>query len=116
MNTTKARVAKHYNQAKIKAHMRKMIDNEMGIKREARSVLDNSLDSNIEVDPNTNLPYGLGYDDIIKAEGAGGDDISRVRNDRAVDTLVQKLGYMDYRDALACNRYIIEARVSSDYH
>ncbi len=26
------------------------------------------------------------------------------------------LGYMDYRDALACNKYIIEAKRSGDYH
>jgi len=33
-----------------------------------------------------------------------------------MDELVEKLGYMDYRDALACNRYIIEAKRSKDYH
>jgi len=29
-----------------------------------------------------------------------------------MDTLVEKLGYMDYRDALACNKYILEAKRS----
>lgn len=33
-----------------------------------------------------------------------------------MDELVEKLGYMDYRDALACNRYILEAKQSDDYH
>lgn len=33
-----------------------------------------------------------------------------------MDELVLKLGYMDYRDALACNKYIIEAKRSGDYH
>jgi len=33
-----------------------------------------------------------------------------------MDDLVTKLGYMDYRDALACNKYIIEAKRSGDYH
>lgn len=33
-----------------------------------------------------------------------------------MDELIEKLGYMDYRDALACNRYIIEAKRSGDYH
>jgi hypothetical protein len=29
-----------------------------------------------------------------------------------MDALVEKLGYMDYRDALACNKYILEAKRS----
>ena len=33
-----------------------------------------------------------------------------------MDELIQKLGYMDYRDALACNKYIVEAKRSGDYH
>ena len=33
-----------------------------------------------------------------------------------MDELILKLGYMDYRDALACNKYIIEAKRSGDYH
>ena len=33
-----------------------------------------------------------------------------------MDTLVEKLGFMDYRDALACNKYILEAKRSGDYH
>ncbi len=33
-----------------------------------------------------------------------------------MDELVEKLGYMDYRDALACNRYILEAKRHGDYH
>jgi hypothetical protein len=32
-----------------------------------------------------------------------------------MDELVKKLGYMDYRDALACNKYILEAKRSQDY-
>jgi hypothetical protein len=33
-----------------------------------------------------------------------------------LDELVEKLGYMDYRDALACNKYILEAKKQQDYH
>lgn len=33
-----------------------------------------------------------------------------------MDTLIAKLGYMDYRDALACNKYVLEAKRSGDYH
>lgn len=33
-----------------------------------------------------------------------------------MDNLIEKLGYLDYRDALAANRYILEARRHGDYH
>ena len=33
-----------------------------------------------------------------------------------MDELITKLGYMDYRDALACNKYILETKRSGDYH
>jgi hypothetical protein len=33
-----------------------------------------------------------------------------------MDELIEKLGYMDYRDALACNKYVLEAKRHSDYH
>jgi hypothetical protein len=33
-----------------------------------------------------------------------------------MDELIEKLGYFDYRDALACNKYIIEAKRSGDFH
>jgi len=31
-----------------------------------------------------------------------------------MDKLVQGLGYLDYRDFLACNKYVIEAHRSKD--
>ena len=33
-----------------------------------------------------------------------------------MDQLVEKLGYLDYRDALAANKYILEAKRNGDYH
>jgi len=33
-----------------------------------------------------------------------------------MDDLVEKLGYLDYRDALAANKYILEAKRHGDYH
>jgi hypothetical protein len=33
-----------------------------------------------------------------------------------MDELVTKLGYMDYRDALALNKYILETKRHGDYH
>lgn len=32
-----------------------------------------------------------------------------------MDKLVNDLGYLDYRDALAVNKYIIEAKRTGDY-
>jgi hypothetical protein len=43
-------------------------------------------------------------------------DKQKFQNNQAMDELVQKLGYMDYRDALACNKFIIEAKRHGDYH
>ena len=33
-----------------------------------------------------------------------------------MDKLVDDLGYLDYRDMLAANRYILEAKQRGDYH
>lgn len=43
-------------------------------------------------------------------------DSLKVSNNEVMDQLILNLGYMDYRDALACNKYIIEAKRSGDYH
>lgn len=43
-------------------------------------------------------------------------DKEKKANNQKMDELVEKLGYMDYRDALACNKYIIEAKRSGDYN
>lgn len=40
----------------------------------------------------------------------------KFQNNRIMDLVVEKLGYMDYRDALVCNKYILEAKRSKDYH
>lgn len=61
------------------------------------------------------LQYGAGYDDIIK-EKAEMVDSQKSDNNRVMDQLVLKLGYMDYRDLLACNKYILESKRSQDFH
>lgn len=33
-----------------------------------------------------------------------------------MDSLIEKMGYLDYRDALAANKYILEAREKGDFH
>ena len=43
-------------------------------------------------------------------------DKQKFLNNQVMDDLVNKLGYMDYRDALACNKYLIEAKRHGDYH
>lgn len=62
-----------------------------------------------------NLAVGTGYDFVIKKK-AEEIDSQKKENNYMMDELVEKLGYMDYRDALACNKYIIEAKKSGDYH
>ena len=61
------------------------------------------------------LPYNAGFDDVIKKK-AELIDSQKETNNKVMDDLVLKLGYMDYRDALACNKYILEAKRSGDYH
>jgi hypothetical protein len=69
----------------------------------------------LEYDDEFKLPYGLGFDTVIKKK-TDLVDKQKFYNNRVMDELVAKLGYMDYRDALACNKYIIEAKKHGDYH
>ena len=67
------------------------------------------------LDDQYNLPVGTEYDYILKAKQKENDS-KKLLNDIKMDELVAKLGYMDYRDALACNKYIMEAKRSGEYH
>lgn len=58
---------------------------------------------------------GTMFDHVIK-EKAEMIDSQKVFNNDKMDELIEKLGYMDYRDALACNKYILEAKRSRDYY
>lgn len=69
----------------------------------------------IVIDDEFLLPYNAGFDDVIKKK-AELIDSQKETNNKVMDDLVLKLGYMDYRDALACNKYILEAKRSGDYH
>jgi len=42
-------------------------------------------------------------------------DNKKLWNNELMDELVEKLGYMDYRDMLALNRYILDAKREGDY-
>lgn len=61
------------------------------------------------------MPYGVGYDEVIKKKTEMIDK-QKYWNNRVMDELIEKLGYMDYRDALACNKYILETKRHNDYH
>ena len=69
----------------------------------------------LEVDDQFKLPYGVGFDKLIKKR-TDMVDRDKLQNNRVMDELVAKLGYMDYRDALACNKYLLEVKRHGDYH
>jgi len=64
-----------------------------------------------EIEDQMLLPMGTDFDYIIK-EKQDLIDQEKMLNNVKMDQLIDKLGYMDYRDALACNKYIIEAKKS----
>ena len=67
------------------------------------------------VDDTMSLPMGTEFDFVLKAKAEEIDEAKSYNNIK-MDELVDMLGYMDYRDALACNKYIIEAKRSQNYH
>ena len=42
-------------------------------------------------------------------------DNKKLWNNELMDNLVQDLGYLDYRDMLALNRYILDSKREGDY-
>lgn len=69
----------------------------------------------MSIDEDLNMPYGFGFDGVIKEKK---DKVAEknFRVTQLMDELVEKLGYIDYRDMLAANRYILEAMDHEDYH
>jgi hypothetical protein len=67
------------------------------------------------MDDTFHLPYGFGFDDIIKEKAEVIDSLKTKNNDK-MDELIEQLGFIDYRDALAVNKYILEAKRSGDYY
>jgi hypothetical protein len=68
-----------------------------------------------DIDDQFKLPYGFGYDAIIKKR-TDVVDKQKYWNNKVMDELVTSLGYIDYRDALACNKYILETKRHGEYH
>ena len=69
----------------------------------------------VSIDEDLNLPYDFGYDKVIKEKKDKVNE-KKFRVNQLMDELVEKLGYVDYRDMLAANRYILEAMSHEDYH
>lgn len=69
----------------------------------------------INVNDDFMMPFGFGFDHIIKERSDYVNNL-KTENNQMMDKLVEKLGYLDYRDALACNRFILEAKQDGDYH
>ena len=83
-----------------------------------QDIMKNEKESNLfkaNVDEEFNLPYGFGFDYIIKEKGELINN-KKTLNNQMMDELVEKLGYLDFRDALAANKYILEAKKHGDYH
>ena len=71
-----------------------------------------------KLDPDTNLPLGVGFDDVIKAKSVRGLTITQGNETYCsdlMDELIENLGYLDYRDFLACNKYLLEAKRTEVY-
>lgn len=68
----------------------------------------------IKIDDDFDMPYGFGYDHIIKERSDVAND-RRFYNNKVMDHLVEQLGYLDYRDMLAANKYILESKAEKSY-
>lgn len=64
------------------------------------------------MDDDTGLLYGVGFDSFIHKINKDKQEI--LSQDNKIDLLVAKLGFMDLREFLALNRYILEAKSHSD--
>ncbi len=64
------------------------------------------------MDDETGLLYGVGFDSFIHKINKDKQEI--ISQDNRIDLLVAKLGYIDLREFLALNRYILEAKNHSD--
>lgn len=90
-------------------HKKEESEASKGRGRKSLSQSDGYAAPDFEVEDQFKLPYGLGFDNVIKKK-ADLVNSQKVFNNKVMDDLIESLGYMDYRDALACNKYIIEAK------
>jgi hypothetical protein len=71
---------------------------------------DLGVEHEVSVDKDTNLVYGLGYDNLITSGQSG----QKSSEERQLQQLVNKLGYVDFRDFVALNKYVLEAKNHED--
>lgn len=74
---------------------------------------DLSKTESIIEDPKTGLLFGLGHDDYIRQRNKHQEKLEA--SDLHLDELVNKLGYLDLRDFVALNKYILEAKNHKEY-
>ena len=123
--TRTGRLWAHLKHIEMKNHVRDIRTQEGTIVEEEKSYDEKLVDvlkdqksetgQSIKIEEEFNLPYGFGFDDIIK-EKVDLINNKKFQNNRLMDELVERLGYLDYRDALAANKYILEAKRHGDYH
>lgn len=112
------RMWSHIKLNEMKQKVQQIRDNETlyaNRERKSRATRDGLPVPMFEIDDTFNLPVGTEFDFVIKEKAELIDSLKVYNNDK-MDELIEKLGYMDYRDALACNKYILEAKRSQDYH
>ena len=68
-----------------------------------------------KIDPEFNVITGYGHEEFLKLIRHK-TDLKRNVNNQMMDQLVEKLGFLDYRDFLAVNKYIIESKRAEEYH
>jgi hypothetical protein len=71
---------------------------------------DLGLDYEVSIDKDTNLVYGLGFDNLITNNLSS----QKSSEDRQLQHLINKLGYVDFRDFVALNKYVLEAKNHDD--
>ncbi len=74
--------------------------------------------ADLRIDFDSKLPFGMGFDDMIRTRSVRGMKFLQTNSTYAqemMDRLVAELGYLDYRDFLAVNKYVLEAKKSKEY-
>lgn len=66
---------------------------------------------NIKIHEKTGFMMGIGFDEYFTTQGI---EQPNEETERSLDHLVQKLGYLDMRDFVALNKYILEAQNHED--
>lgn len=69
------------------------------------------------IEPLTNLQFDLGFDNFLKKRMKlrANEQNQLGVEDKNLNELINKLGYLDLRDFLAINKYILEAEKHDDY-